>query len=280
MRTTETMRIQPSTGWRRLDLRELWAYRELGYFLTWRDVKVRYKQTAIGVLWVLLQPLAMMVTFTLFFGRLAQMPSDGVPYPLFAFSALLPWQLFSRVLTESSNSLVVDQRLVTRVYFPRIMIPLATSFAAVVDFFIASMILVVLLFIYGMAPGPTVVWLPFFFLLLLMTALGVGFWLSALNAEYRDVAYTVPFLTQLWLFVTPVVYPTSMIPPEWRVLYGLNPLVGVVDGFRWTLLGVGEGPSITLAMSVGVSLVLFVSGLLWFRRHEVTFVDAFGSGGR
>ncbi|MBU4455777.1 ABC transporter permease [Patescibacteria group bacterium] len=271
--------IRPTTGWRFLDLRELWAYRELVYFLTWRDIKVRYKQTAIGVAWAVLQPLAMMAVFTLFFGRLAKVPSEGVPYPLFAFAALLPWQLFSRTISESTNSLVTDQRLITRVYFPRIIVPTATTLAAIVDFVIASGLLVLLMFIYGITPGVEVVWLPLFVLLMLVTSLGVGFWLSALNVEYRDVMYAVPFLNQFWLFLTPVVYPSSLVPEQWRVLYGLNPMAGVVEGFRWCLLGTGDGPGLMVAASAIVAVFLFVSGIVWFRRRERTFVDAIGSGG-
>lgn len=272
--------IQRTRGWRFLDLRELWSYRELIYFLTWRDIKVRYKQTAIGVVWAVLQPLAMMVVFTLFFGRLAQMPSDGIPYPLFAFAGLLPWQLFSRTLSESSNSLVTDQRLITRVYFPRIIVPLATTLAAIVDLLIASVLLIILMIFYRITPGLEMAWLPVFALLLLVTSLGVGFWLSALNVEYRDIRYIVPFLTQFWLFITPVVYPTSQIPEQWRFLYGLNPMVGVIEGFRWSLLGAGEGPSPTLLISAAVSLIVFFSGIVWFRKRERTFVDTIGSGGR
>lgn len=272
--------IRPTTGWRFLDLRELWTYRELIYFLTWRDIKVRYKQTAIGVAWAILQPLAMMVVFTLFFGRLAKVPSEGVPYPLFTYVALLPWQLFSRTISESTNSLVTDQRLITRVYFPRIIVPLSTTLAAIVDFVIAAGLLVLLMFIYGITPGAAVVWLPLFVLLMLLTALGIGFWLSALNVEYRDVMYVVPFLNQFWLFLTPVVYPSSLVPQQWRVLYGLNPMTGVVEGFRWALLGVGEGPSPMVAASTLVAISLFVSGIVWFRGRERTFVDAIGSGGR
>ena len=275
-----TFVIRPTRGWRFLDLRELWAYRELIYFLTWRDIKVRYKQTAIGVAWAVLQPLAMMLVFTLFFGRLAKVPSEGVPYPLFAYSALLPWQLFSRTISESTNSLVTDQRLITRVYFPRIIVPLATTLAALVDFAISVVLLVILMLIYGVSPTATVVWLPLFVLLMLITALGVGFWLSALNVEYRDVMYTVPFLNQFWLFVTPVVYPSSLIPEQWRILYGLNPMAGVVEGFRWALLGVGDGPSPMLAVSTLIAVFLFISGIIWFRYRERTFVDAIGSGGR
>jgi lipopolysaccharide transport system permease protein len=272
--------IRPTKGWRFLDLRELWAYRELIYFLTWRDIKVRYKQTAIGIAWAILQPLAMMIAFTLFFGVLAKIPSEGVAYPLFTYAALMPWQLFSRAVSESTNSLVTDQRLITRVYFPRIIVPLATTLAAVADFAISAGLFVVLMFIYGVTPGKTIILFPFFVLLMLVTVLGVGFWLSALNVEYRDVMYVVPFLNQFWLFITPVVYPSSFVPEQWQVLYGLNPMVGVIEGFRWTLLGVGEGPSIMLAVSALVSVSLFVSGIIWFRRRERTFVDAVGSGGR
>jgi lipopolysaccharide transport system permease protein len=272
--------IRPTRGWRFLDIRELWAYRELIYFLTWRDIKVRYKQTAIGALWAVLQPLAMMVVFTLFFGDLAKMPSEGIPYPLFTFTGLLPWQLFSRVLSESASSLVTDQRLITRVYFPRIIVPLATTLAAIVDLLIASLMLGVLMLFYGVAPGVQVVWLPLFILLMLVTSMGAGFWLSALNIEYRDVQYTIPFLTQFWLFITPVVYPSSQVPEGWRILYGLNPMVGVVEGFRWTLLGAGAGPSLMLLVSALVSVVLFVAGIAWFRWRERTFVDVVGSGGR
>lgn len=272
--------IRPTKGWRFLDLRELWMYRELIYFLTWRDIKVRYKQTAIGVTWAVLQPLAMMVVFTLFFGRLAKVPSEGVPYPLFAYAALLPWQLFSRTISESTNSLITDQRLITRVYFPRIIVPLATTLAAMVDFAIAAVLLVALMLIYGVTPAVTLIWLPFFVVLMLVTALGVGFWLSALNVEYRDVMYVVPFLNQFWLFLSPVVYPSSLVPEQWRLLYGLNPMTGVIEGIRWSLLGVGEGPSPMLAVSILIALSLFVSGIAWFRYRERTFVDALGSGGR
>ena len=272
--------IRPTTGWRFLDLREMWVYRELVYFLTWRDIKVRYKQTAIGVAWAVIQPIAMMVVFTLFFGRLAKMPSDGVPYALFAYAGLVPWMVFSRAISDSSSSLVTDQRLITRVYFPRIIVPTATSLAAMLDFAIAASLLVPLMFIYGVTPGVEVVWLPVFLLLMLVTALGIGFWLSALNVEYRDVRYVVPFLSQFWLFLTPVVYPSSIVPERWRTLYGLNPMTGVIEGFRWTLLGTGDGPGPMVAASALVSVCLFVGGIFWFRRRERTFVDAVGSGGR
>ena len=226
------LEIRPTSGWFSLDLRELWAYRELAYFLAWREIKVRYKQTAIGVAWAVLQPLAMMLVFTVFFGKLGNLPSDGIPYPLFAFAALLPWQLFSKTITECTNSLVADQRLITRVYFPRIITPLATTLSAIVDFAIAAGLLVALMFFYGVLPGIEIVWLPAFILLMLIAALGVGFWLSALNVEYRDVRYALPFVNQFWLFVTPVVYSSSLVPERWQVVYDLNPMVDVVEGFR------------------------------------------------
>ena len=271
--------IRPASGWFSLDIRELWTYRELAYFLAWREIKVRYKQTAIGVAWAVLQPLAMMLVFTVFFGKLGNMPSDGIPYPLFAFAALLPWQLFSRTITECSNSLVADQRLITRVYFPRIIIPLATTISAIVDFAIAAVLLVALMLYYGFAPGLEIVWLPAFILLMVVAALGVGFWLSALNVEYRDVRYALPFVNQFWLFITPVVYSSSLVPERWQWLYGLNPMVGVVEGFRWALFGAGKGPSPMLAVSVVIAVILFAGGLIWFQRREQTFVDTLGSGG-
>lgn len=272
--------IRPPRGVGALRLAELREYRELLYFLVWRDLKVRYKQTVIGVAWVILQPLAMMVVFTLFFGTLAKMPSEGIPYPLFAYAGLLPWQLFSRSMSESANSLVADQRLITRVYFPRLMVPLATILAALVDFGVASILLVMLMAFYGVAPTAAVVWLPLFVVLMLATAIGVGLWLSALNLEFRDVRYTLPFLSQFWLFLTPVVYPSSLVPPQWQLVYGMNPLVGVVEGFRWALFGTGSGPSPMLAVSIAVALGLCVSGLVFFQSRERIFADVLGSGGR
>jgi len=265
-------RIQPTRGWGWLNLRELWVYRELIYFLTWRDIKVRYKQTAIGIGWVLLQPLAMMGAFTLFFGKLAQIPSHGVPYPLFAYAALLPWQVFSRTISESTQSLITDQRLITRVYFPRMIVPLSSTLAAFADFFIASTLLIVLLPLYGVRCPATIVWLPAFVLLMLVAALGVGLWLSALNVEYRDVMYTIPFLNQLWLFLTPVVYPSSLVPPAWRTWYALNPMVGVVEGFRWALLG-SNPPGISLWASTAMVTSLLFGGIVYFRRMEQSFAD-------
>jgi lipopolysaccharide transport system permease protein len=272
--------IRRPQGWRFLDLHELWDYRELAYFLVWRDITVRYKQAAIGVAWAVLQPLAMMVVFTLFFGRLAHIPSGGVPYSLFALVGLLPWQLFSRTISESCNSLITDQRLITRVYFPRILIPTSTTLAALADFAIALILLAGLMAFYGFVPGAHALWIPLFVALMLTTSLGVGYWLSAVNVEYRDVAYTLPFLNQLWLFITPVVYPSEIVPERWRILLGFNPMAGVVEGFRWALLGVGPGPSPMLWTSTGTALFLFITGIAWFRRRESSFVDTLGSGGR
>jgi len=272
--------IQPTSGWRLLDPRELWSYRELVYFLTWRDIKVRYKQTALGVIWAVLQPLSMMVVFSVFFRRLAGVSSDGIPYPLFTLTALLPWQLFSRAITESTNSLVTDQKLITRVYFPRIIVPITSTLAALVDFLITSVLLAGLVIWYGIPIHPQIVWVPFFLILMMITALGVGFWLSALNVEYRDVAYTIPFLNQFWFFLTPVVYSSTVVPEKWRTLYGLNPLAGVIEGFRWAVLGTGERPSPMVGVSTLIAAFLFITGIIWFRRRERTFVDSIGSGGR
>jgi lipopolysaccharide transport system permease protein len=268
-----TLHLRPPRGWASLELRELWEYRELLYFLTWRDIKVRYKQTALGAAWAVIQPLFMMLVFSLFFGRLAKVPSDGIPYPVFTFCALLPWQLFAHSLTESSNSLVGNQNLITKVYFPRLVIPIAAVLGGLVDFCIAFVILLLLMAWFGLVPTLAVVALPGFILLAILTALGVGLWLSALNVQYRDVRYTIGFLTQFWLFATPVAYPSSLIPAQWRWLYGLNPMAGVVEGFRWALLGKTQGPGWLLLVSVLVVIILLVSGLYYFRRMEQTFAD-------
>lgn len=272
-----TFIIRPTKGLRFLNLRELWAYRELIYFMIWRDIKVRYKQTFLGVTWAVLQPLAMMVVFTLFFGRLAKIPSEGVPYPVFAYTALIAWQIFSRSITESSTSLVTDQRLITRVYFPRIIVPVSTVLAAMVDFAIATALLFGLMFFFGLLPSANIIWLPLFIGLMLITALGIGFWLSALNMEYRDVQYTIPFLNQLLLFLTPVVYPSSLVPENFQFIYWLNPMVGVIEGFRWAVLGIGSGPSPILMVSAVAALIIFVGGIYFFRWRERTFVDIAGS---
>jgi lipopolysaccharide transport system permease protein len=268
--------IRPRSGHELLDLREIWEYRELLGFLAWRDLKVRYKQTVIGVAWAVLQPLAMMAVFTIFFGRLARLPSDGLPYPLFALSALLPWGLFARVLASSADSLVRDQRLVSKVYFPRLIVPLASSLAALVDFAISLLLLIALMVIYRVTPDERLLFLPLLTLLLLVAALGVGFWLSALNVEFRDVQHTLPFLTQLWFFLTPVVYPASLVPEGFRALYALNPMVGVVEGFRWSLLGTATPATSAIWVSALTASVLFVSGLLYFRSRERSFADSLG----
>jgi len=278
--TLPVIRLQASRRWRFIDLEELWHYRELIYFLTWRDIKVRYKQTAIGIVWAVLQPIAMMAVFTLFFGKLAKLPSDGVPYPVFTFCALLPWQVFSRSISDSANSLVTDQRLISRVYFPRIIVPTASIVGSLMDFLISFSLFLIVMAWYGIAPTLNVVFLPVFLLLMMMTALGMGYWLSALNIEYRDVVYALPFISQIWMFLSPVVYSSSLVPAKYRLLYGLNPMAGVIDGFRWALLGVGPGPSPMLLASGCISVALFVSGIFWFRGRERTFADAIGSGGR
>jgi lipopolysaccharide transport system permease protein len=262
-----------SRGGSGLRLGELWAYRELLYFLVWRDIKVRYKQTALGAAWVIIQPLLTMVVFTLFFGNLAKVPSDGIPYPLFAFAGLVPWTLFAYSLTESSGSLVSNQNLITKVYFPRLIIPLASVLAGLVDFAISFSVLLLLMFYYGVVPTVFVLTVPLFVVLAVLAALSVGIWLSALNVEYRDVRYTIPFLTQLWMFVTPLAYASSLIPERWRLVYGLNPMAGVVEGFRWALLGKTSAPGFLLAASVPVVVVLLVGGAYYFRRMEKTFAD-------
>ncbi len=265
--------IRPSKGWVPLKLKEFWEYRELLYFLIWRDIKVRYKQTALGAAWAIIQPRFTMIVFSIFFGRLAKIPSDGVPYPIFVYCALLPWQLFAHALTESGNSLVVSQNLITKVYFPRLVIPVAAVLAGLVDFAIAFVVLLGMMAYYGIVPTMAVVFLPLFLLLAVTTALAVGLWLSALNVQYRDVRYTIPFLTQFWLFITPIAYPSSLVPEGWRTLFGLNPMAGVVESFRWALLGTASAPGPMLAVSVAVVVALLVGGLYYFRRMEKTFAD-------
>jgi lipopolysaccharide transport system permease protein len=269
---SEILFIRPADGWTSIGLKELWEYRELLYFLTWRDIKVRYKQTALGAAWAIIQPVFMMLVFSLFFGRLAKVPSDGIPYPIFTFCALLPWQLFAHALTESSNSLVANERLITKVYFPRLVVPISAVLGGLVDFAIAFVILLLMMFYYGIVPTAAVVALPGFILLAIMTALGVGLWLSALNVQYRDVRYTINFLIQFWLFATPVAYPSSIVPEKWRALYGLNPMAGVVEGFRWALLG-NKPPGALLWVSVASVIVLLIGGLYYFRRMEQQFAD-------
>ncbi len=270
--STQVIIIRPPRGWVPIDFKALWAYHELLYFLMWREVKVRYKQTALGFAWAIIQPLFMMLVFTLFFGVLAKVPSDGIPYPLFTYTALLPWTLFSEGIARSSGSLVQDANLVQKVYFPRLIMPLSSILSPVIDFAIAFIILVGMMFYYGYVPTVRVLWLPVFVLLAMVTALGVGLWLSAINVKYRDVRYVIPFLTQLWLFASPVVYSSSLVPARFRAFYGLNPMAGVIEGFRWVLLG-AEPPSALIAVSVVVALIVLVSGAFYFRRSEKTFAD-------
>lgn len=264
--------LEPSRGWMSLNLGELWDYRDLLYFLAWRDVKVRYKQTVLGIAWAVLQPLLTMAVFTLLFSRLAKIPSDGVPYPVFAYCALLPWTLFVRALTEAGNSLVGNQNLITKVYFPRLVVPIAAVLSGLVDFAVSFLLMIVLMAWYGMVPTVAVIALPLFMVMALATSLGVGLWLSALNVQYRDIRYAIPFLAQLWLFLTPVAYPASLVPEQWRALFGLNPMAGVIEGFRWALLGTAP-PTEILMTSVPVVVVLFVTGLYYFRRMESVFAD-------
>jgi lipopolysaccharide transport system permease protein len=265
--------IEPAARWPSFALGELWAQRELVYFLTWRDVKVRYKQTLLGVAWAIIQPLATMLVFSLFFGRLAKVPSQGVPYPLFALAALVPWTFFANGLTQSANSVVLSQNLITKVYFPRLAIPLATVLAGALDFVLAFVLLLVFLIAYGVTPTASWLGIVPFSLLAFAATLGVGLWLAALNVLYRDVRYAVPFLAQLWLFATPIAYPSTLLGEPWRTVYGGNPMAGVVEGFRWAMLGTGAGPGPMVGLSAVVALLIAVSGAVYFRRMEQTFAD-------
>jgi lipopolysaccharide transport system permease protein len=251
----------------------LWRYRELVFFLTWRDISVRYKQTVLGAAWAILQPFFTMVVFSVFFGLLAKIPSDGLPYPVWNFCALVPWQLFAYSLAESGNSLVANQNLITKVYFPRVVIPIAATLGGLLDFAIAFVVLIVMMLFYHISPTSAIWTLPLFVLLAIITALGAGLWLSALNVEYRDVRYTITFLIQFWMFLTPIAYPSSIVPAPFRVLYGLNPMAGVVEGFRWALLGNGQAPGLMTGVSVVIAIALFFSGLAYFRRMERSFAD-------
>ncbi len=269
-------RVRPARGWVPLAMGEIWEFRELLYFLVWRDVKVRYKQTVLGAAWAVLQPLATMVVFSLFFGRLAGIENrieSGIPYPIYTFCALLPWQLFATAIGTAGNSLVNEQRLIQKVYFPRLLVPLSAVLGGLVDFAVAFVLLLGMMVYYGVYPGAGIVALPALVLLALAAAAAVGVWLSALNVHFRDFRYTLPFLTQFWLFITPVAYPTDLVPEKYRLLYGLNPMTGVVEGFRWALLGREDPPGIELVASVAATLVLLTAGLFYFRRMERTFAD-------
>jgi lipopolysaccharide transport system permease protein len=265
--------LKPSQGWLPIDFNELWRYRELIYFLTWRDIKVRYKQAVLGIAWALLQPVLTVLIFTVVFGILLQTPSQGLPYPLFAISALLPWQLFANALQRSSISLVGNANLITKIYFPRLAIPLSSVMAALVDFGVSFFVLIGMMIYYRYMPGWNILWLPVIILFALLTALAVGLWLSAINVQYRDVQHMVPFIVQVWMYASPIVYPIEIIPEGiWRTLYGLNPMVGVIQSYRWALLG-GDQPDATMLISIVVVLVLLVSGVYYFRRMEKTFAD-------
>ncbi|MBZ5539034.1 MAG: ABC transporter permease [Acidobacteriia bacterium] len=266
-------RITPPRGWLEVRLREIWEYRELLYFFVWRDVKIRYKQTVIGVAWVVLQPLLTMVVFTLFFGHLAKLPSQGLPYPVFYFAALVPWTYFSTALLSATNIVVENQRVITKVYFPRLILPMSAVLSGLVDFAIGFLVLVAVTLGYGQRPGFAALYLPLLLLLAVATALGVGLWLSALNALYRDVRYVMPFLMQFWMLASPVAYPGSLVPQRWRWLYGLNPMTGVIEGFRWALTGHGQAPGVLLVASAGMVLVVLVGGMLFFQRMEGTVAD-------
>jgi lipopolysaccharide transport system permease protein len=266
--------IEPSRGWVSLGLRELWEYRELLYFLTWRDIKVRYKQTILGATWAILQPVFTMIVMSIFFGRLAKIPSDGIPYPIFNYAGLLPWLFFANGMSRSANSVVGSASLIKKVYFPRLIVPIAGVLGGIPDFLLSFLVLIGMMIYYGLYPtGVSILLLPVLLLLATITSLGVGLWFSALNAQYRDIRYIVPFLTQFWMYMTPVVYPASLLSQPWRTLYALNPMVGVVEGFRWALLGNGRAPGPMIGVSALAAALLLVGGAYYFRRMETTFSD-------
>jgi len=265
--------IEPTHGWVNLQLRELWEFRELLYFFTWRDIKVRYKQTILGASWAIIQPFFTMVIFSLFFGSLAQIPSDGIPYPIFSYTALVPWQFFASGLGQAANSLVGSAHMLRKIYFPRLVMPVATILSNLVDFVLAFAVLLAMMVYFGIMPTANIIWLPFFLLLALITALGTGLWLSVMNVQFRDIRYAVPFITQFWFFATPITYPSSLLDEPWRTIFGLNPMVGVVEGFRWVLLDSNQPPGMMAAVSAVAAVLLLVSGLFYFRRMEKTFAD-------
>ena len=266
-------RIRPSRGWMSLNLHELWEYRELLYFLTWRDIKVRYKQTVLGAAWAIIQPFFTMVVFSLFFGKLAKVPSHDIPYPIFSYAALVPWTFFANGLSQSSSSLVASANLIKKVYFPRLVVPISSVISGAVDFVLAFVVLLGMMLYFGTVPTWNVLWLPLLLLLALVTSLGVGLWLTAMNVQFRDVRYAVPFLVQAWMFATPIAYPSSLLDEPWRTLYGINPMAGVVEGFRWALLGTETAPGPIILVSALVAVGLLVSGAFYFRRMEKTFAD-------
>lgn len=271
--SADALRIVPLQTLPSLGIREIWIYRELLYFLAWRDLKVRYHQTILGILWAVIKPCSMMIVFSVFFGWLGRIPSDGLPYPIFVFAALLPWQLFAHTLSATSHSLVANQHLITKVYFPRLIIPISSMGIGLIDFGIALLVLFVMLLYYHIPIIPQVLALPAFMMLGITSALGVGLWASALNIRHRDVGHAIPFVTQLWFFVTPVAYPSSLIPESWRAWYGINPMASVVEGFRWALFGNGVDIALMFILSLLISSTLLISGLYFFRRTEQTFAD-------
>ncbi len=273
VRQPETIFIKPSTGLAALNLRDLWTYRELIYFMIWRDIKVRYKQTMLGAAWAIIQPVLTMLVFTFIFGKVAKLPTDGIPYPIFSYTALLPWGLFTTALNTASRSLTSNQNMVTKTYFPRLVLPLASVLGGLVDFVIAFAILIVLMIYYKVTPTAAIWTLPLFLLLTVITALGVALWLSAINVQYRDVNYVLPFLTQFWLFITPVAYSAKLVSEKWSIVYSINPMAGVVNGFRWALLGTDTGPNLNMIVSICVALLFLISGLFYFRSMEKTFAD-------
>lgn len=265
--------IEPAVKWAGFNFREFWEYRELTYFLVWRDIKVRYKQTVLGILWAIIQPVFTMVVFSLFFGKLGKIPSDGIPYPIFNYAALVPWMFFSNGLSQSANSLVGSTNLITKVYFPRLIVPISAVLSGLIDFGVAFLVLIAMIFYYGIVPTANIVWLPLLLLLALVTSLAAGLWLSAMNVRYRDIRYVVPFIVQFWMYATPIAYPSSLLSEPWRTLYALNPMAGVVEGFRWALLGTQNAPGVMLLVSSVAAVLMLIGGVIYFQRTEQLFAD-------
>ena len=271
--TKEMTVIQHTVGWGSLDLRSVWEYRQLLYLFTWREIKGKYRQMAFGPLWIILMPLLNMVVFSVIFGRLAKMPSDGLPYPIFSYIGLLPWQLFSTAVSQSTNSLVVHKGMMSKVYFPRLISPLSTSLSALVDFVMSFGIMLGMMYFYGFMPTTAILVLPIYLLLIIVTSLVVGMCLAALAVKFHDVSFGVRFLVQIWFYATPIVYPLSVVPEKWRILYYLNPMTCVIEGFRWALLGKGQGPGLALVVTIIVVFALLIPAAFYFRRTERSIVD-------